>query len=275
MNKSVTNRRLWFLPLVAFLSPVEAATSIVTSGSASGLGMDVDLSLLVLDVGVGPFAEADVSAPSPDTDSAQVLGLNVDIVATLVTLGSVQAAALDASASSNIDGFSATGNSTGAGSVTGLSFSLGTGGLISLSTGGAGDVISSTSSSSGSYGSLSSIGTSTLENVTLNIGSTSFNLSSTYSPNTELNVSAAGVAGVRVFLNEQTVSGDGISDSYMTTNAIRIDVDAVDLGGSLGIVSGDIIIGQSMSGLDAIPEPQAAVSIGLAGMLLLLRRRKS
>ncbi|MFC5051415.1 PEP-CTERM sorting domain-containing protein [Rubritalea spongiae] len=271
-------KKLFYCVPVLLLGQVNGA-SMVTSGTASGLGLDVDLSILAVDVGVGPYAQAYVSSPVPDTDTGTVSNLSVGI-GTLGALGYVEASVIDAEALSNVDGVSASGNTVGSSSVTGLELSLVSGvlfapNILTISST-SGTAISSSSSVTGSYGSLFTLGESELEDVTLSIAGIDFNLATSYAANTLLDVSAAGLAGISVHLNEQIVTGTGTESYSLVTNAMRIELDAVDLGGALGLISGDIIVGQSFAEMNAVPEPSTTLSLGLGAVgMLCIRRRRS
>ncbi|WFB35598.1 PEP-CTERM sorting domain-containing protein [Kiritimatiellota bacterium B12222] len=266
---------LYCLPML-LLGQVHAA-SIVTSGTASGLGLDVELSQLSLDVGVGPYAETNVSAPFPDADAAQVLNLSVSM-GFFASLGDVRADTLDAYAISDVDGVSSSAETVGSASVRGFELSLGskdifTSGDLSIRSAGE-QYISSSSSVTGSYGSLLALGQSELGDVTLSISGVDFNLSNSYAANTLLDVSAASMAGITVHLNEQIILGTGLDSYSLVTNAMRIHLQNFNLGGGLGVVSGEIIVGQSSAQMTAIPEPSTIWSlvIGAVGLMFLRRR---
>ncbi|MDF3128788.1 PEP-CTERM sorting domain-containing protein [Kiritimatiellaeota bacterium B1221] len=269
---------LYCLPML-LLGQVHAA-SIVTSGTASGLGLYVDLSQLSFDVGAGPYAETNVSAPVPDDEAALLLNLSVSLGAlgSLESLGDISAVSLEASAISDVDGLSSSAETVGSASVQSFELSLGskdifTSGDLSIRSSGA-QYIRSSSSVTGSYGALLGVGQSELGDVTLSISGVDFNLSNRYAANTLLDVSAAGVAGITVHLNEQIISGTGLDGYSLVTNAMRIQLQSFHLGGGLGLVSGDIIVGQSSAQMTAIPEPGTLWSlvIGTVGLMLLHRR---
>jgi hypothetical protein len=50
--------------------------------------------------------------------------------------------------------------------------------------------------------------------------------------------------GIKIVLNEQIVTGDGVNTRGLTVNAIHIYLTDVEIAG-IGIVTGDIIIAQS------------------------------
>ncbi|MGJ8671829.1 hypothetical protein [Rubritalea sp.] len=270
-------RALYCVPLLMF-SQAEAA---ILAGTSSGLGIDIDLGVTLVgvttDVGVGPFATANVSAPTPNTQNAEVLNLDADIGA-LGAVGNVSASEVSASASSDVDGTSNSGSASGLSSITDFELVivegvLGADDLFSISTG-AGTVITSTSSSTGSYGALSSTGSIELADVTISVAGVNFNLDSSYAANTTLDISAAGVTGITILLNEQTQEGDGVEYTWLTTNAIRVVFDALDLESGLGVANGEFIIGQSFSSITAVPEPVTTGYTAFGALLFLVRRRR-
>lgn len=58
-------------------------------------------------------------------------------------------------------------------------------------------------------------------------------------PNTVVDLSALGIVGATLVLNEQVVEGDGSSSAFMSTNAIHLTLN------SAGLATADVIIGHS------------------------------
>jgi hypothetical protein len=81
-------------------------------------------------------------------------------------------------------------------------------------------------------------------------------------PNTVL----FGAAGVRIVLNEQTLSGDGSSRLALAVNARRIEFTNAVLG--LGLLNGAIGISHSEAALTAAPEPAAPLLTLLAAAVM-------
>lgn len=76
-------------------------------------------------------------------------------------------------------------------------------------------------------------------------------------------------------MNEQILTGNGSTATGLTTNAIHIQLNALNLGGLLGLVNSDIIISQSDSSLiAAVPEPGTLGLFAGLPLLALLRRRR-
>ena len=85
-----------------------------------------------------------------------------------------------------------------------------------------------------------------------------------------------GLTGVSLILNEQILTGDGISNAGMAVNAIHLEFN--DFTSGLGILNGDIIIGHSEAQVQAlpaqVPEPGtlALTALALAAMLRFRHR---
>lgn len=62
-------------------------------------------------------------------------------------------------------------------------------------------------------------------------------------PNTEIDLPALGIAGVRLILNERVISGDGIQHLGMLTNALRLELNV------LNLISGQVILAHSEASL--------------------------
>ena len=58
-------------------------------------------------------------------------------------------------------------------------------------------------------------------------------------PNTSVDLSALGLVGATLVLNEQNSSGDGIQSLTMSMNALRISLDAA------GLLTADVTVGHT------------------------------
>jgi uncharacterized repeat protein (TIGR01451 family) len=104
-------------------------------------------------------------------------------------------------------------------------------------------LVQSTADVSGDCGAFTPTGTTTLANAVANVlGIGSLSITANPLPNTVLLDSQ--LLGIKIVLNEQIVTGDGVNTRGLTVNAIHIYLVDVDVAG-IGIVSGDIIIAQS------------------------------
>jgi PEP-CTERM motif len=170
----------------------------------------------------------------------------------LITGGSATA-----NASSNVDGLA--GNRTASGDATigdlGLDLTILLTQVLVINSG----EIFSSASVTGDHGALSSTGTTTFGNTSITVNSATFFLDPMYAPNTVV----YNQGGITIIANEQIYGGDGIALEEITVNALRISL------GVLG-VTGDIVLGQSQAALTAVPEPSAALMLGL-GLAALAR----
>ena len=63
-------------------------------------------------------------------------------------------------------------------------------------------------------------------------------------PNTAVDLSALGIAGATLILNEQTLSGDGVTSATLTSNALHLTLNVASL------ITADVVIAQSDGKLD-------------------------
>ena len=188
--------------------------------------------------------------------------------------GSVSADLVEGSAESNIDGGAGTRFVRASGGIENGDISvstlpvLGSGVNVLNLTG----TLSSSAEISGDFGALTASGTSTIEELTLQIGAVTVDLSAyvnvSVPPNTSVNLSALGIAGLSLVLNEQVIAGDS---SSIQVNALHLVVDSSILG--LG-VDANIVLGHSEASLTAVPEPSWVGLLGvLAGTAIALDSR--
>jgi hypothetical protein len=64
------------------------------------------------------------------------------------------------------------------------------------------------------------------------------------SPNTSIDLNALGIAGATLILNEQTISGDGVNTSSLSSNALHLTLNTA------GVITADVVLGHSDSTLD-------------------------
>jgi hypothetical protein len=265
------------IPAVILLtSAALPCQAVVTLGTSSGMGLEVDVSALsTASLTVGPLGTSSGSAPAPYSTSNSVLTVNVSAV-----LGNVAATddgdgAINTFASSNVDGLAGSRTASGTSTINGLTINLVEGVLLDpdllniTST-----TLGSTSTSTGDYGALGSLGTSVFEDLNITVGGTAVyvNVDSSPAPNTTL-IDAGGIVGLTIVLNEQLATGNGIGATGLTTNALHVYLNGVTFNG-VSAITGDIVVGQSTSTLSAVPEP-ATASLGLlVGALALGRRRR-
>lgn len=227
-----------FFLTVIFLFSLPTVARAQTTGSSSSFGAFADLTLVPLigpgiNIDLGPISTASGIAPPDYSDADTVLstGLSTGQTGNILSTG-----VLATNASSVI----ANDNTSADATVDGLSLSVV--GALPLLTIGA-DTVVSTADVSGDCGagSLTATGATTIENGsaggTLGLG---LSIASNPSPNFEL----INLLGIRVVLNEQIVTGDGVTSRGITVNAIHVDLTNTVLS-LIGVLSGDIIIAQS------------------------------
>lgn len=227
------------LLVVSFLSFTGGALA-QTEGNSSAYGVFAELDLLpligpVVAIDLGPVAPSSGNAPPDYTDSDSVLSASLSSALT----GSILSTGLlSTEASSDIGNDTTSSSST----VDGLNLSIV--GLLPLLTIGA-DTVATTAEVTGSCseGTLTATGTTTIENAgvggTLGLG---LSIGVNPAPNTEL----INLLGIRVVLNEQIITGNGVDSRGITVNAIRVDLTNTILS-LIGALSGDIVIAQSQA----------------------------
>lgn len=211
-----------------------------TEGNSSAYGVFAELDLLpligpVVGIDLGPVAPSSGSAPPDYSDSDSVLSASLSSGLT----GSILSTGL-----LSTDAISDIANDTTSSSATVDGLNLSVVGLLPLLTIGADTVVTTAEvSGSCSEGNLTATGTTTIENAgaggTLGLGLT---IDSNPTPNFEL----INLLGIRVVLNEQIVTGDGVNSRGITVNAIHVDLTNTVLS-LIGALSGDIVIAQSQA----------------------------
>ena len=225
--------------LVLLILPAAA----LGQGSSSAYGTSVNLSLkppLLPAVGIaaGPLATVSGSAPPPYTlsDSVASVLVSAPALGTLVATG-----VIDVDASSDVPN----GPTTDASAVV-HDLGLNVVGLLSVLSIDA-DTVQSTATVQGTCGiALNASGTTNIVNAVVG-GSKGAGLSiaANPAPNTEL----LNVAGIRVVLNEQIPSGNGVTTAGITVRAIHVVLANLSLG-TIGGLTGDIVIGESVASVN-------------------------
>lgn len=229
---------------VALLSGEARGQAIAAGSSAAGVSVDLAITPpFGSDVPVTVPATPSVSGVAPTaydlTDTLESLAVENPVTGPLVATGVMivnASADLGVSDSATAD---ATVNDLGAAILDQFGLTA--------------DSVQSTSTVSGECGALTALGTTTLTNPTATgpLGS-SLVIDESPAPNTVL----FDEGGIRVILNEQIPSGDGITSQGLTVNAIRIILTNVPTPDA-SVLTGDLIIAQSVSAVecDVVPTP--------------------
>lgn len=138
--------------------------------------------------------------------------------------------------------------------------------------------LTSTSSVEG-FGTPSATGAATITGLTVS-GSAlgGLTIDGSLFANAAANTQLLNLLGLRIVLNEQMPSGNGLTSAGIATNAIHIGFTNFLLG--LNLLNGDIIVAHSDASITgvsaaAVPEPATWVQLiaGFAGVGMLARRR--
>ena len=286
------------------VSSIESsARADVTSGTASAFGVEANVGQTATFGGVffsstlsaGPTPTASGTAPPAFNNSNSAFSL----VAVSTVGASVQTGFLDVNAQSNVDGTAGTKTTSASADV--FNTLLAVRGVVGGSALAGGIVfvaqaIQSTAQVTGDFGALTPSGTTTitLGSGVLRVGGVDLTAlvfaSATPSPNTTFIIDDTLLGGTGAFtgsltivLNEQIVTGDGISTSGITVNAIDITFNAFGSTGLNAITNnGQIIFSQSQAaqaaapggggGAQPVPEPSSLAMLGLAGVAGAIRR---
>lgn len=244
--------------LVFVFSVLLAATAFAQTPAAdsSAFGESVNLSLLPLlgggiPIASGPLPQVSGNAPPVYAKTSTQASTNVSSSQTGQVLGS---SGITVNASSS---FPASPQAQADATVNNLSLGLGT--LLPLLTLSAGLVHSSAVISGTCGTSLSAVGTVNITGASSG-GSLGLGLSlpTNPSPNTVL----LNVAGIKVILNEQELSGNGTTTRTLTVNAIHVNA-RNSLLSALGALSGDIIVSSAHANVQcgATQPPSADLAV--------------
>jgi hypothetical protein len=259
------------------LSSTEAlAQAASSSGYAVSANENVSaVGVVNATVNVGPIAPSSGSAPPAYNNSNSLASVNQS--ATLTSgIGGVSQ-----SLSTGLLTSSASGTSTaaqGTGTINNLVLSLDSNVLGALL--GVGATTIQSTSQANSVGGLDASGSTTIEGLTLYgllLNGVTINGSLFVNPNP--NTILLSIAGLTITLNEQTMLGDGITSTGISTNAIDVAFNNFALGTNL--LNGNVILGHSQAlaslGTPAVPEPStwAMMLLGFAGIGFAARRRKA
>ena len=231
------------LVLAVFGFPLAANAASV--GSSSAFGESVDLHLLPLlgntvNVSSGPLPSRSGAAPPAFDLTQQVASVNVSSP----LLGTVlQTGILKAHAASTLPGQD---RASADAEVNGLALRLA--GVLPLLTLSADTIVSAAAINGPCTGTPTASGSATITNAVLGGPA---GLGITVPVNPAPNFVLLNLLGIRVVLNEQILSGTGLTRT-LTVNAIHVSVTNSVLAG-LGVLSGDVVIAQSRASMTCEP----------------------
>lgn len=245
-----------------------AAQANVITGVSSAYAESVAVTITPL-IGVSGALE---SGPGPVAAGTAPVAYNEMHSALSLTIGNIlNTGVLNAGAASNVDGSGGAKFASASASVDQLGLQL----LNVLGIGAT--AIGSSAQISGDYGAFTTSGLTTLAG--LSVGGIGI---LTVAPT--VNDVLLDLAGLRIVLNEQIASGDGVSTAGLGVDAIHISLtDVPYLWGIVpSVLNGDIIIGHSeafltaapSTGANPVPEPATLSLAGAALMGLFGLRRK-
>lgn len=285
MVKSLSNISI-ICAMAMSLTAVPAHAAMTIDSSAYALSASLSAAGGAALVNIGPVSASGGSAPGAYADSASLASLNQNLLlggfGLLNVRQRINAGILQSSSSSD---YPATPTGTASASVANAGLGLTTQALflppvtiLGLSA----DTILSTTSVS-AEGGLSAAGSSTIAGLDLTglgLGGLLFDGSLFVNP--DPNTVLLDLLGLRIVLNEQIWSGDGVTDLGLSTNALRLSFSDFLLGGRL--VTGDIILGHSSASIrgyevtppaGAVPEPESwALLIAGFGLIGAAMRRR-
>ncbi len=251
--------------VLALAMTATSSLAAVNHASSTGVAVTAKLSvatLPILDTAVG---QATGTAPPAYDKTTGSIGVNT--TGGLLGLIAINGTALS-TAKSDVDGASGTRTTSATGGVTNLSIAIADLPLLAplIEVGGTGTVVNSSASVTGNGVTSTVTASSTVTNLSLKISGLPVNLPVNPAPNTVIGADVLGLAGLTIYLNEQTPV-TGTAGQQVTVTALRIKLDAVS-GGSFGLLSGDIKVGTSSANQfadtdgDGIPDSADADSDG-------------
>jgi hypothetical protein len=291
---------------------VSADVGIVDRNTLLGIGVNATVGPVPSVAGMAPppYALSDQAATaSASAGSLLILGQGLIQIDAGVA---GQANALSVSASSDVDGLpgnltaeaaAAVANFSSTASLVGLLSLLNTADLFSFRA----QTLTSSAEVTGDFGALVASGDSVIVDATGNAGGfitfsalgvdfqVAVDAQGRVPPNTSLTIDASSHASfgnnlgtdlegsIEILLNEQVVTGDGITELAILVNAMRITF--IEAGASFfdvlglniddtNLLSGEIIVSQSFARLEAIPEPATLVFGMLSAAILTAGRRR-
>lgn len=245
-----------------------------------------------LDVLGGSLVNAQLDNVVPDADTAPpVFNHDNSLVNVNVSAGSVpllvnnilaaQAGTATSTVISDVDGGVGSRATSGTHTIEDLDLSvvdsaiLFAPDLISITA----NALTVTSAVTGDSGALIAAGTMTVDNLVVSVlGATVATVDGTVAPNFGIDLSTV-LGGATLVLNEQTLTGDGITQRGISTNAINISLEnvGVQLGAlDAATLDGSIVVAPTNALMTAsVPEPSSWLLMGMMGLAGLVFHRRA
>jgi uncharacterized repeat protein (TIGR01451 family) len=237
----------------------QAVVAQQSTGSAFGESVDLSIrsvfNLATVEAQSGPLPQVGGGTPPDFAASDNLLG--VDVNANISLLGPLLPVSSVDILSTGVLNVAASGDSGPAAdasaSVDSVSLELLGDALLPLVLGISADAITSSAVAGGSCESgLTASGSSSLVNASLasalgELAGIVGNLDASPAPNTVLlDLDLLG-GHLRIVLNEQIVSGDGVSSRGITVNALHVTIEDIPVAALITDINGDVIIAQSQA----------------------------
>lgn len=241
---------------LALLLPLGAATpagATVIAGDSSAFGLYVDLEIPILpDLFLDGTPAVSGSAPAPYDLSDSLLTYD----GTVIDLG-----LLEVAAASDVDGGLGIRFAEASAGLKNLAINVGSAFSLELSA------IGADARSEGDFGALVSTGDALLASLLVTVGgSVIFDGAVAPGANTDFLDGILDPLGIDLILNEQILSGDGISTTGIAVNAVHLLLDTP-------LLAGEVIFSHAESSLQAVPEPGTWILVLLALAPLAAWRR--
>ena len=274
-------KQAYFLGAAAFalasVTFTPTAGAAIVSANSEGYGLSVNLDVLGSNLlTVTTPAGISGTAPAPYSLNDALLDLDVGATIPIVVQAHASADIITGSANSNVDGSTGNKTTSASGSIEDLSINAN---LLSIFGPGLSLLelddltLSSSAEVTGDYGNMIASGSANITSLSLSILGQDIQVDANAGPNSIIDLSALGLIGATLILNEQIAD---CSDSFcsMTVNALRLS-----LNGLNNLFGADIILGHSYAemsaeNISAVPVPAAVwlFSSAIAGLIGFSRR---
>jgi hypothetical protein len=268
---SLATMTLAFVVAIAPTSTNQACAGFIVSGQSRGVAVSSELTIATLasaNVSVNPLqgnAPATYNQSLTNNLGATISAgaYNLPVLGTHEVLLSGSTGFLNTTAASNINGSSANGSASSSTTIDNLNLNvLGTLSVPVLSINAT--TLTTNSSASGAFGSLTATGTPSF--VGLSIAVLGIDVTALVEASAGVLVDVSGVTGLtglKIGIDVVTASGDGIATKGVVTDNIIVQFTNVSTLG--GTINGQLTIGESQASIvaSAVPEPASVVMMGI------------